>query len=62
MNIESCDYKSDSKWRKLLYSSYQDLYEYIEKLVLIYPIYPDYNDEYFKRYLENLSNQEADIE
>ena len=62
MNIESCDYKSDSKWRKLLYSSYQDLYEYIEKIVLIYPIYPDYNDEYFKRYLENLSNKEADIE
>lgn len=62
MNIESCDYKSDSKWRKLLYSSYQDLYEYIEKLVFIYPIYPDYNDEYFKRYLENLSNKEADIE
>lgn len=62
MNIESCDYKSDSKWRKLLYSSYQDLYEYIEKLVLIHPIYPDYNDEYFKRYLENLRNKEADIE
>lgn len=61
--MERCDYKTDSKWRNPLYREKSvEPYESIKKLDLIYPIYPDYNDEYFKRYLENLRNKEADIE
>ncbi|WP_394268633.1 hypothetical protein [Anaerococcus nagyae] len=61
--MERCDYKTDSKWSNPLYRGKSvEPYESIKKLDLTYQIYPDYNDEYFKRYLENLRNKEAAIE